>query len=110
MTSKDEMKRIIDFSLAKKKYDRKLSRDDINALFLGLAKIVRKNAIEEVSGDIKRECEEAKQNFAMTLKDLSKAESMVKKLSSENAKLLSRVEILHRQICQMVSRSNISIQ
>ena len=82
----------------------------VNALFLGLAKIVRKNAVEEVSLDIKRECEEAKQNFTMTLKDLNKAECMVKKLSQENAKLISLVETLRQQICEMVSKSYILVQ
>lgn len=105
MTSKEEIRRIIDFASAKRKYDKTLKKEDINALFLGLAKIVRKSAIDEVSLDLKRECEEAKQNFTMTLKDLNKAESMVKILSEENAHLESKIERLKEQVCVLVSKT-----
>ena len=96
--------------MARKRYDKTLKKDDINALFLGLAKIVRKNAINEVNQDIKRECEEAKQNFTMTLKDLNDAESKVKKLLQENAKLNVLVESLRQQICTLMSKSYTTMQ
>ena len=109
MTNKEQIRqKIIFFEKAKNKLQKKVNNNDINALFLGLANIVKKNALDEVSRDLKNECKNATQNFRQTLIDLSKAETMLKSLQLENFVLKERVEKLQNQVCCLISSQNIT--
>lgn len=96
------MEKIIDFAKAKEKFESKLSDSEINALFLGLAKIVKKSALQNVSQELKTECEEAKKNFVQTLKDLHDREIELKKEMTMNKILAKKVESQQKQICFLV--------
>ena len=105
MSSKEKIRQnVIDFAKAKQKIKSKINDKDINALFLGLAGIVKKNAMEQVSSELKKECKTANQNFRQTLIDLNKAESMLRSLEIENMSLKGKIELQQKQICYLVGR------
>lgn len=74
-------KMLIDFEKAKSKYAKNIGDQEINALFSGLVKIVKRYAIMQVESDLKKECVVAQDNFRSTLIDLQKAEEKLKKQS-----------------------------
>ncbi len=83
-------KTLIDFERAKSKYAKNIGDQEINALFSGLVKIVKRYAITQVEGDLKRECAMAQDNFRSTLVDLQLAEEKLKK-QTERTKYLEGV-------------------
>ena len=105
MSSKEKIRQnIIEFAKEKKRLRQKVTPNDINALFLGLANIVKKNAMEEVATDLKKECKDANENFRQTIVDLQRAETTLKKLSQENEKLKNKIESQQKQICFLLNR------
>ncbi len=106
MSHKDEIKeKIISITTAQKRKD-VMSKEDINALFLGLAKIVKKSAMAEVNAELKRQYLDAQHNFTTTLKDLSHAEAQINTLLIENARLESLIDTLRGQICMLLTQMN----
>ena len=104
MSSKEKIRQnIIEFAKEKKKIRPKITPNDINALFLGLANIVKKNAIDEVCADLKKECKDANDNFRQTIVDLQRSETNLKKLSQENERLKNKIENLQKQICFLLN-------
>ena len=83
--------KIINISSVKNLKGRPLSESDINALFLGLVKLIKKNANFEVSEDLKKDCLEANENFRQSLIDLNRAESMLKKEQEKNLMLTKKL-------------------
>lgn len=71
-------KTLIDFAKAKSKYAKSIGDKEINALFSGLIKIVKRYAITQVQDDIKRECAMAQENFRTSIVDLQLAEEKIK--------------------------------
>ena len=71
-----------------------ITDNEINALFMGLIKIVKKAAKESADEELKRECFEANQNFRQTIIDLNKTESELKKVCEVNKQLNLKIEIL----------------
>ena len=105
MTNKEKIRQnIIDFEKAKQKIKSKINDKDINALFLGLAGIVKKNAMGQVSSELKKECKTVNENFRQTLVDLNKAESTIKNLQVENCSLKDKIELQQKQICRLIKR------
>ena len=105
MTNKEKIRQnVVDFAKAKQKIKSRINDKDINALFLGLAGIVKKNAMEQVSSELKKECKVANQNFRQTLMDLNKAESTVRSLEMENMSLKDKIELQQKQICYLVKK------
>ncbi len=97
------MDNIIDFAKAKEKFEYKMIGDkEINSLFLGLVKIIKKSAVQNVSREIKCECEQAKSNFTQTLKELHETEIQLKKEINMNKTLQKKVESQQKQICFLV--------
>ena len=76
----EEKGKIINFDFARNRLNKKITDDDINALFSGLVKIVKRSAIDSVEQELKTECNEANENFRATLIDLNKKEAELKVL------------------------------
>lgn len=96
------MEKIIDFARAREKIEGKIGDKEINALFLGLTKIVKKSARESAERELKKECEEARENFIQTLKEVQEKEIRLKKEIEMNKTLTKKVESQQKQICFLV--------
>lgn len=106
MSYKEEIKQnIINISTVRK--NKKISKSDINALFLGLANIVKKSAVDEVSTELKRQCHEAQENFTSALKDLTATEMQLKSVVAENELLYKKIDSLRQQICTLLASKNV---
>lgn len=97
-----DVENIIDFAKAKEKFSNRIGDKEINSLFLGLVKIIKKSAIQNVSQELKFECEQAKSNFTQTLKELHETEINLKKEIVMNKALSKKVETQQKQICFLV--------
>lgn len=104
--SKTEQKQqnIININSAKSKMNKKISDNDINALFMGLVKIVKKSAMECANEELKSECSEANENFRQTLIDLNKKEAQLKIMQEENRELNLKLEAQKEQICFLLQK------
>lgn len=91
----------VDFS---KRKNKKISDSEINSLFLGLVRIVKKNAEQSLNEELKNECFEATQNFRQTLIDLNKTESELKKEKEKNYELSLKIESQKEQICSLLQK------
>lgn len=100
----EEKGKIINFDFEKNRLNKKITDDDINALFSGLVKIVKKSAMENVATELKIECNEANENFRTTLIDLNKKEAELKMLQEENRELNLKLEAQKEQICMLLQK------
>ncbi len=75
---------IISFSSRQKPL---LSDADINSLFLGLVRLVKRSAVEEFSNKLKDQKESANQSLRQMLVDLNKKDKEIDKLKEELVKL-----------------------
>ena len=95
---------VIDFANARQKFDKKsISESEINSLFMGLLKIIKKSAIESANIDLKCECNEAKQNFADTLKELHDTQIETNRQKKLIMRLENKIEVQQKQICYLVN-------
>lgn len=95
---------VINISKAKDKLSKKVSDSEINALFMGLVRIVKRAAIESANTELKTECEIANQNFRQTIIDLNKKEEELKKLHQKNFELNEKIENQQKQICLLLDK------
>ena len=95
---------IINIDFAKQKLNKKISDSDINALFMGLVKIVKKSALDSANQELKVECNEANENFRQTLIDLNKKEEELKIMQEVNRELNLKVEAQKEQICSLLQK------
>lgn len=86
---------IIKFS---KKKSELLTESDINSLFMGLVRLVKRSAIEELSGKMKEERESSNYLLRKALVDLNRKDKEIRELKqeflelkSENAKLVQNI-------------------
>ena len=84
--------------------EKQISDDEINALFLGLAKIVKKAALESANKELRAECEMSKENFRITLIDLNRTQMELKKSRTEISKLNAKIENQQKQICNLMKK------
>lgn len=99
-----EKMNVINISKAKDKLNKKVSDSEINALFMGLVRIVKKAAIDNANLELRTECEIANQNFRQTIIDLNKKEEELKKMHQKNCELNEKVENQQRQICLLLDK------
>ncbi len=95
---------VINISKAKDKLNKKISDNEINALFMGLIRIVKKAAIENANIELKTECDMANENFRQTIIDLNKKEAELKKVQEVNIQLKEKVESQQKQICLLLDK------
>lgn len=100
--SNNNKQNIINFANAKTKFGKGLTDSDINALFMGLVRIVKKQAEQNVNIELKEECKVATNNFRQTLIDLNKAEALLKKEQQKNIELSVKLESQKKQICGLL--------
>jgi len=99
--------KVINIATVKAKQGEKISDYELNALFLGLVRIVKKTAFESVSKDLKDECKMATENFRQTLIDLNKTEAELKKEQVKNLALKQKVENQKEQICKLLKELSV---
>ncbi|NCB48267.1 MAG: hypothetical protein EOM55_01360 [Clostridia bacterium] len=95
---------IINFEKVKGKYSKKISEEEINALFLGLIKIVKKSAQEDYDKELKEECDSATENFRQCLIELNTVQMELKKELNIKQVLLERLEVQQEQICLLLKK------
>lgn len=100
--NKKKQQNIINFASAKTKFGKGITDNDINALFMGLVRIVKKQAEQSANESLKEECKFATENFRQTLIDLNKTEAMLKKEQQKNAELCLKLESQKKQICGLL--------
>ncbi len=71
-----------------------LSQSDIDSLFWGLVKLVKRNTEKEVQLNIKREIQLSNDTLSSTLALLKKKEAMLKKLQLKNKSLRDEIETI----------------
>lgn len=101
---KKKQDKVINITKAKSDLNKKISDDEINALFMGLIRIIKKAAIDNVSSELKSECEFATQNFRQTIIDLNQKEIELKKVWKENEELNLKIESQKKQICLLLEK------
>ena len=93
--------KVINISTVKGVKNKLLTESDINALFKGLVRLIRKNASLEVEKEIKKDCMEANENFRQTLIDLNKTENLLKKEQEKNLALTKKLDNEQRKFCKL---------
>ena len=90
-----------------------LTESDINSLFLGLVKLVKKQATMQVSSNLKQECERANEALRKTLVQLSEKENelkllrkQIKVLNIQNTKLVEEVKQLRGKNAELLTKQN----
>jgi len=101
---KEIKENIINFAKVKAKYNKKISDEEINALFMGLIKIVKKSAEEDYDKEIKEECFFANENFRQCLIELNSVQMELKKEKDLKQTLLEKIESQQQQICLLLKR------
>lgn len=101
-SAKKKQQNIINFASAKTKFGKGITDSDINALFMGLVRIVKKQAEQSANADLKEECKFATENFRQTLIDLNKTEALLKKEQQKNIELSAKLESQKKQICSLL--------
>lgn len=101
---KDVKENIINFAKVKGKYNKKISEEEINALFLGLIKIVKKSAEDDFDKELKEECDFATENFRQCLMELNTVQMELKKELDIKQVLLERLELQQQQICLLLKK------
>lgn len=102
--------KIINIASVKTVKNKLLTDSDINALFLGLVKLIKKNANLEVQEDLKRDCKEANENFRQSLIDLNKTEMLLKKEQEKNLKLTNKIMEEERKFCLLFDKYTKSVK
>ena len=90
-----------------------LTESDINSLFLGLVKLVKKQATMQVNTNLKQECERANEALRKTLVELSEKENELKMLrkqfkvlNMQNNKLVEEVKQLRGKNAELITKQN----
>ena len=99
-----EVKNIIEFEKAKENMKKNISDGEINALFMGLLKIIKRTAYQNANSQILQDCIMANENFRQTLKELQQTQISLKKEQEEKLNLLNIVEKQKEQICNLVKK------
>lgn len=102
MEGNEEFK-VINIESAKNSLSKKLTDSDINSLFLGLIRLVKKTAQENVNKELKDDYINATNNFRQTLIDLNKIEIKLKREQQKNVELEILVESQKEQICYLLN-------
>lgn len=99
---------IIKFTKKKKEV---LTESDINSLFMGLVRLVKRSAVEEISGKMKEERESSNYLLRKALVDLSRKDKEIKELKqeflelkNENLKLVENITKLRCDKAEKLSR------
>ena len=98
---KKEDSNIVSFPSEVKKSKGRMTDDEIKSLFMGLVRLVKKNAVNEVSDTLKSECNYANESLRRTLTNMTKKQKTIITLSESNKILNSKVKNLENKLRQM---------
>ena len=79
----------------------KISESEINGLFLGLVKLVKKLALEEANEMLPKDVRLLKEEMQALNLELSKKDSQIDKLKEENNMLKSKIKVKNLKILQL---------
>lgn len=102
--NKVQDKKVINIASIKNKKNMSLTDSDINALFLGLVKLIKKTTMQNVSEDLKNDCVQANQNFRQSLIDLTNTQNLLKKEQQKNLELTVLIEEQKAKICLLLKK------
>lgn len=83
------------------KKNRKLSDEDIKSLFLGLVKLIKTNALDSVSENLRQENAENKAKLFNALNELTLKQNRIEKLQKENNALFLKVKDLDDKVNEL---------
>ncbi len=99
-----EKENIINFEKMKAKYNKKISDEEIQALFLGLIKIVKNSARDECDNDLKEGYLNATENFRQCLMELNDTQMKLKQEHEEKIKLEAKLQNQEKLICALFKK------
>ena len=80
-----------------------LTDNDINNLFLGLVKVIKKNAVEQINKNLISECEWANTTLRKTLVTLNSKEKEIQTLSLKNTVLSKKLVDLTNEVARLTA-------
>ncbi len=80
-----------------------LTDNDINNLFLGLVKVIKKNAVEQLNKNLVSECEWANNTLRKTLVTLNNKEKEIQSLSLKNTVLSKKLVELTNEVARLTN-------
>ena len=83
----------------------RLTDGEIKSLFLGLVRLVKRSAAEEVALELRRECEFANSTLRNTLIDLRRKDRVLEELKEQNTKLTTQVVSLGETLAKVRSEN-----
>ena len=89
----------------KPKIEQELTDSDINNLFLGLVKVIKKNAVKQVKKQLINECEWANSTLRKTLVTLNNKEQTIQALNLKNTMLSKKLIDLTEEIARLTMLS-----
>lgn len=84
--------------------NKKLSDDDIKSLFLGLVKLIKTNAIENISENLRQENAENKAKLVSALNEISKKQNEIDELTKQNNELFIKVKKLDDKMNELKNK------
>lgn len=78
----------------------RITDSDINSLFLGMVKLIKRKAEEDVSEKLKSECEFANETLRKTLVSLNEKEKLIESLNRLNSDLQTKVKELSEKLIE----------
>lgn len=82
-----------------------LREDELKALFLGLVRLVKRNAQEEVAGTLARETQFANDTLATALVDMRRKDLMLDELKNQNTRLKSDLAMTRQNLAESQSQN-----
>lgn len=86
------------------KKSRRLSDEDIKSLFLGLVKLIKTNALENVSENLKQENAENKAKLYSALNEINIKQNKIETLTKENNELFYKVKKLDEKVNELKNK------
>ncbi len=100
----DDTKKVINIAAIKNKNNRVLTDSDINSLFLGLVKLIKKTTMQNINESLKKDCVQANENFRQSLIDLTNTQNLLKKEQQKNLELTVLIEEQKAKICLLLKK------
>lgn len=87
----------------KPKIEQDLTDSDINNLFLGLVRVIKKNAVKQVNKQLISECEWANSTLRKTLVTLNNKEQTIQSLNLKNTVLSKKLMDLTEEVARLTT-------
>ena len=101
LTKQKQQHKPADILQFKPKNEQELTDNDINNLFLGLVRVIKKNAVKQVSKQLVSECEWANSTLRKTLVTLNSKEETIQSLNLKNTVLSKKLVDLTEEVARL---------